>query len=175
MIPCGYPCRKKKKTDNRHFAGVGISFYEMPCTLCKQILLEVIIVIENRLFCFFPPPISSCSHTIFKFGYRPYMKVEEILFLLWLPARTCCRNLANEGHVFHKNPLYVLKSYSSGQTNVKICQRKRVLQKSNVHYTQDLMSIIGARCAQHQPKECPGSTEMCLATTKTHLIWPSGQ
>ncbi len=56
--------KEKEKTDNRHFAGVDISFSEMPCTIRKQILLEVNVGIENHfVFVFFPPPISSCSHT----------------------------------------------------------------------------------------------------------------
>jgi len=64
----------------------------------KQILLEVIIVIDNHfVFVFFPPqfPHAAIQEYLIKFGYRPYMKVEEILFLLWLPAGTCCKNLAN--------------------------------------------------------------------------------
>ncbi len=65
--------------------------------LSKQILLEVIIVIDNHFVFVSPPqfPHAAIQEYLIKFGYRPYMKVEEILFLLWLPAGTCCRNLAN--------------------------------------------------------------------------------
>jgi hypothetical protein len=66
--------------------------------LHKQTFLEVIIVTKNH-FVFVPPPPkfphAAIQECLIKFGYRAYMKVEEILFLLWLPAGTCCRNLAN--------------------------------------------------------------------------------
>jgi len=66
-----------------------------------------------------------------KFGYRPDVK-EEFLnnpFIFWLPAGTCCTDLAGDFSSFLQNlaklgpfftpkkkiPLYVLKSYFSGQ------------------------------------------------------------
>jgi hypothetical protein len=47
------------------------------------------------------------------FGYL------NALYIGYILARTCCRNLAIEAIFFDKNPLHVSKSYFSGHKNAK--------------------------------------------------------
>ncbi len=66
------------------------------------------------------------------------MKVENLKnpFIFWLPPGVCCRNLAivfefyffcKLGSFFHKNILYVPKSYFSGQNMQKLATREKTL------------------------------------------------
>jgi hypothetical protein len=68
-----------------------------------------------------------------KFGYKPVMKVENLnkpfifsLLNLVILVIYLFRNMASESQFFHKNPLHVSKSYSSGPEKRKKCSSQKI-------------------------------------------------